>query len=116
MTSSMLLEEKNQNWPVSPVSGTAVAFPLVPCAGTRQETSTLKRLSLRHSSLALGLQPASVDESGLRSRVEGLRSGAASEVVSSTLDACSSSGARSPFPPAKAAVSATLARLPDGLV
>src|SRR5512147_610002 len=44
----MLEASKNQNSPVSPLRATEVPFPLRPCSGTRQDTATEKRLSLRH--------------------------------------------------------------------
>src|SRR5262249_15631214 len=48
ITSSTLLGEKNQKYPVSEVSATPVPTPLVPCAGTCQLTRTWKRPLFKH--------------------------------------------------------------------
>src|SRR5258705_474053 len=45
----MLLVEKNQKYPVSPVSAAAVPTPLVPWDGTRQLTWALNRPPFKHS-------------------------------------------------------------------
>src|SRR5439155_10407433 len=60
MMSSRLLLEKNQNAPVSPVTGTACPEPLVPMLTARQATRTLKRPSFRQSAVAPGEQALKV--------------------------------------------------------
>src|SRR5260370_12411296 len=96
----MLFAVKNQKWPVSPVSGVACPIPLVPCEGTRQETRTWKRPPFKQSAFGFAVQdvPASV---GLAPAGRGFATRAGAGVA---------------FPPAaKAVVSATLARVPEGL-
>src|SRR5512144_1661017 len=107
----MLLAEKNQNWPVSPVRETPAALPPVPWDGTRHSTSTLNRPPFRQSVVALGLQPAS-DAAGSIESVGASRVGPACGAA----PLASSSPATALLPPMNAAVSATLARWPDGFV
>src|SRR5438552_13447837 len=98
MTSSTLLLEKNQKYPVSPVSGTAVPTPLVPWEGTRQDTSILNLPLFRQSVKDPATHGPSSGTSGTAPRVE---------PAGSVLE---------DGPPAKADVSATLARVPETLL
>src|SRR5260221_5891347 len=63
MTISMLLLLKNQKRPVSRVKATACPCPDVP-SGFVHCVVTEKRWLLRHSVVGLGVQPASLAESG----------------------------------------------------
>src|SRR4249920_684100 len=107
----MLLAEKNQKYPVSVVSGAANPTPLVPCAGTRHETSTLNRLPLRHSAVALGEQAASTEDTATLDFGPWTLDSVTLDLRPWTLDSASTEAT----PPSKAAVSAMLASVPEGL-